>query len=119
LHDGQFTHAGHAQIARRANLSQLSALASSGKSKASFRASRLDEEGRYGRSSRNVGRDAVDATMSCAHEVAGRVQTRERSRKACKTNGIDAYGEVVWSWHPLLMLSLAEAKAAQPGAHVL
>jgi hypothetical protein len=34
--------------------------------------SRLDEEGRYGQSSRNVGRDAVDATVSCAHEVAGR-----------------------------------------------
>ena len=46
--------------------------------------------------------------MSCAHEVAGRVQTRERSREACKTNGIDAYGEVVWSWHPLLMPSRAE-----------
>jgi hypothetical protein len=28
---------------------------------------------------------------------------------------VAAYGEVVWSWHPLLMLSLAEAKPAQPG----
>jgi hypothetical protein len=26
-----------------------------------------------------------------------------------------AYGEVVWSWHPLLMPSLAEAHSAQPG----
>jgi len=43
---------------------------------------RLDEEGRYGRSSRNVGRDAVDTTVSCAHEVAGRGHTRERSRGA-------------------------------------
>jgi hypothetical protein len=34
--------------------------------------SRLDAEGRYGQSSRNVGRDAVDATLSCAHDVAGR-----------------------------------------------
>jgi hypothetical protein len=34
--------------------------------------SRLDTKGRYGQSSRNVGRDAVDATRSCAHEVAGR-----------------------------------------------
>ena len=67
------------------------------------------------RSSRNVGRDAVDATVSCAHEVAGRVQTRERSREARETSGIIAYGEVVWSWHPLLMLSLAEVLAAQPG----
>jgi hypothetical protein len=39
---------------------------------------------------------------------------RERSREACETNGIEAYGEVVWSWHPLLMLSLAEARSAQP-----
>jgi hypothetical protein len=57
----------------------------------------------------------VDATMSCAHEVPGRVQTRERSREACKTNGIDAYGEVVWSWHPLLMLSPRGGFGAQPG----
>jgi hypothetical protein len=72
-------------------------------------------EGRYGRSSRNVRRDAVDATMSCAHEVAGRGHTRERSTEACETSGIDAYGEVVWSWHPLLVSSLAEAHSAQPG----
>jgi hypothetical protein len=32
--------------------------------------------------------------------------TRERSREARKTSGIVADGEVVWSWHPLLMLSL-------------
>jgi hypothetical protein len=35
-----------------------------------LRASRLNN-GRYGQSSRNVGRDAVDATLSCAHETAG------------------------------------------------
>jgi hypothetical protein len=29
-----------------------------------------------------------------------------------KTNGALADGEVVWSWHPLLMLSLAEARSA-------
>jgi hypothetical protein len=32
-----------------------------------------------------------------------------------KTNGTDADGEVVWSWHPLLMLSRAEASSARPG----
>jgi hypothetical protein len=53
--------------------------------------------------------------MSCAHEVAGRGHTRERSTEACETSGIDAYGEVVWSWHPLLVSSLAEAHSAQPG----
>jgi hypothetical protein len=40
--------------------------------------------------------------MSCAHEVAGRGQTRERSTEACKTRGIVADGQSVWSWHPLL-----------------
>jgi len=29
-------------------------------------------EGRFGRSSPDVGRDAVDATLSCAHVIAGR-----------------------------------------------
>ena len=28
---------------------------------------------------------------------------------------VAAYGEVVWSWHPLLMPSLAEATSSQPG----
>ena len=41
--------------------------------------------------------------------------SRERSREARETNGIDADGEVVWSWHPLLVSSLAEAHSAQPG----
>jgi hypothetical protein len=56
LPDGQFPHARHAQIARRANLSHMFALAPSGKSRRCSRASRLDEEGRFGRSSRYVGR---------------------------------------------------------------
>jgi hypothetical protein len=81
-------------------------------------ASRPDAEGRYGQSSRNVGRGAVDATMSCAHEVAGRGQTRERSSKARKTSGMVADGEGVWSWHPLLVSSLAEAHSAQPGCEM-
>jgi hypothetical protein len=42
----QLPHARHAQIARRANLPHASALAASGKSERSYRASRLDEEGR-------------------------------------------------------------------------
>jgi hypothetical protein len=52
----QFPHSPHAQIARRANLPHPSALALSGKSQRSSRASRLVEEGRFGRSSRHVGR---------------------------------------------------------------
>jgi hypothetical protein len=66
LPDGQFTHICNADFARRANLPHLLTLALSGKSIASSRASRLDEEGRYGRSSRNVRRDAVDAKASGA-----------------------------------------------------
>src|SRR5262245_15143596 len=30
-------------------------------------------------------------------------------------NGADAYGKTVWSWHPWLMLRLAEIGPAQPG----
>jgi hypothetical protein len=46
-------------------------------------------KGRYGQSSRNVERDAVDATLSCAHETAGakRVasgrQTLQDERQFC------------------------------------
>jgi len=42
-------------------------------------------------------------------------ESRERSREARKTSGSVADGEVVWSWHPLLMSSRAEASSAQPG----
>jgi hypothetical protein len=69
--DGQFTHICDADFARRANLPHLLTLAPSGKSKASSQPSRLDEEGRYGRSSRNVRRDAVDAAAS-ARKVSRR-----------------------------------------------
>jgi hypothetical protein len=27
-----------------------------------------------------------------------------------------AYGKAVWFWHPLLLLSFAEAKSTQPGS---
>ena len=54
--DTQFPHTPHAHFARRANLPHPPSLASSGKSQAAFRASCLDEEGRFGRSSRTVGR---------------------------------------------------------------
>jgi hypothetical protein len=50
------SHTPHAQTARRANLPHASSLASSGKSKPCSRPSRLDEEGRFGRSSRHVRR---------------------------------------------------------------
>jgi hypothetical protein len=41
--------------------------------------------------------------------------TRERSREARKTSGSVADGQSVWSWHPLLVSSFAEAHSAQPG----
>jgi NO-binding membrane sensor protein with MHYT domain len=38
-------------------------------------------------------------------KIAGRVdEARERSDGA-QTNGANAYGKAVWSWHPLLMLN--------------
>ena len=78
--DGQFPHVRHAKIARRANLSQVSELAPSGKSKPSSRASRLDEEGRFGRSSRYVGRGCGGR---CGH---------------VRRTWPEADGEVVWFW---------------------
>jgi hypothetical protein len=80
LHDGQFPHARHAQIARRANLPQVSALATSGKSERPSRASRLDQEGRFGRSSRYV---RWGCGGRCGH---------------VRRTWPKADGEVVWSW---------------------
>ena len=58
------------------------------------------------------GRDSVVR----ADVIAGRVdEIRERSSSA-QTSGVVADGEVVWSWHPLLVSSLAEVSAARPGA---
>jgi hypothetical protein len=66
---------------------------------------------RHGRGAR----DAVDATASGAREVKSQVarQTRERLAPR-KTSDVVADGEVVWSWHQLLMLSRVEAYSAQP-----
>jgi hypothetical protein len=73
------------------------------------------QEGRYGeivtkREAGCGGRGSVGRD-----DLAGRVQARERFNRARKTNGADAYGKVVWSWHPLLMSSRVEASSAQPG----
>jgi hypothetical protein len=113
LPDGQFPHAAHARIARRANLPQVSALAPSGKSERLSFASRLDEKGRFGRSSRYVGR-GCDGRGSVGAIGNRRAIYRERLNGA-QTNGAEADGEVVWSWHPLLMLSLAEASIGPTG----
>jgi len=51
----------------------------------------------------DAGWDAVDAAALGEHVMAGRV-SRETST-ARGTNGAKAYGEVVWSWHPLLVSS--------------
>src|SRR5882672_6609169 len=53
----------------------------------------------------DAGWDAVDAATSGAHVIAGRVLwARERSDGA-QTNGAEADGKTVWSWHPLLVSS--------------
>jgi hypothetical protein len=81
-----------------------------------------------------LGWDAVDAAALCAPGIAGRVDPRERSRgvqdERCFNASIKtsaggtwpagelveeaAYGEVVWSWHPLLMLSPRRRSSTQP-----
>jgi hypothetical protein len=64
LHDGQNMHMRHAQTARRANLPQGAALAPSGKSRASSRASRLGLEGRMRYRHETWGGDAMDVLVS-------------------------------------------------------
>jgi len=136
----------HTSTARRANhlaffatplsspIRKNISLSPSGKSKLEVPPS-CPEEGRWP-SSRTLGWDAVDAAASGALDAAGRDEPRERSR-ARKTNGastpspklrqathgrperlveVAAYGEVVWSWHPLLMLNRRRFWRAQPGA---
>ena len=71
----------------------------------------------------NAGWDEVDAAASGANEIAGRFSVSDRPARRrtalqrLRQNSADstwsvetlaevaAYGEVVWSWHPLLMLS--------------
>jgi len=61
LSETRFPHTHHAKIARRANLSQVNALAMSGKSERCSRPSRLDEEGRMRYRHDTWGGDAMDA----------------------------------------------------------
>ena len=77
-HDGQFRHRGHAKIARRVTLSQAPSLRKI-RIGDHMRDSPPREEGRYGQSSRNVRRVAIDA------------QGRSVG---------DAFDEAVWSRHP-------------------
>ena len=79
-----------------------------------FRAVSSRQEGRIAIVT-NARRDAVDAAALARKVVAGRDQTRERCT-ARKTNGAVAYGKTVWSRHPWLVPSCAEAKSARPGS---
>ena len=62
----------------------------------------------------NVGRDAVDAAAPVPISVAGRDEPRER-KSGGQTNGVEAYGKTVWSWHPLLMPSQLEVFSNSTG----
>jgi hypothetical protein len=100
-------HTRHAQIARRANLPHGYALAPSGKSRRCSRASRLGKRG--------VSRSVTKREAGCGGR--GSV-ARERNRRAAlavsdqsaQDEHVAAYGKTVWSWHPLLVLSFAEAR---------
>ena len=92
---GQSAHTCHAQIARRANLSQPVGIAVTPKSAPDFALSRLDKRD-ASRSSRTLRRDAVDAAVSL-------------------TSGTKADGEVVWSWRPDAGAKLAERSANDGG----
>jgi len=41
---------------------------------------------------------------------------RSVSEQSVQTTGEAAYGKTAWSWHPLLVLSLAKAASTRPGA---
>ena len=61
----------------------------------------------------DAGWDAVDAAASGAKRVRRAASRRERTT-ARKMNDADAYGKTVWSRHPLLVPSCAEAASTQP-----
>ena len=119
---------------RSSQLNNRSCPVSSGKSVLPARPVLSRQEGRFAVVT-NAGWDAVDAAASARNWCSQGGPSCERSTGA-QTNGastpspklrlaahgpsralvkVAAYGEIVWSWHPLLMLSLAEAKPAQPG----
>ena len=47
----------------------------------------------------------MDAAASGALGIAGRVLWACERSNGALTNGADAYGKTVWSWHPLLVSS--------------
>ena len=52
-----------------------------------------------------VGRDAVDAAASRALRLRRAGFWSVSDQPARQTNGAEAYGKTVWSWHPLLVSS--------------
>jgi hypothetical protein len=125
------------QISRRdknlsSPISKNISLSPSGKSALPARPVLSRQEGRFAVVT-NAGWDAVDAAALARKCVRRAVSVSEQQRAderrfnaSAKTRRaahgssralveVAAYGEVVWSWHPLLMPSLAEIKSAQPG----
>src|SRR5882672_9600550 len=49
-------------------------------------------------SSRTLGWDAVDAAVSCARWDGRAGFGPVSDHRTCGTSGVEAYGEVVWSW---------------------
>jgi hypothetical protein len=72
------------------------------------------EEGRTRRHERWA-RDAVDAKVSRALMKSQGGLNLVSDLPARKTSGTIADGEVVWSWHPLLMPSRRRFWSARPG----
>jgi hypothetical protein len=100
LHDGQSSHARHAQIARRANVSQPRIVASSGKSAASSARLALNE-----------GRIAIVTNVE-----RGMRWTQGAERNSCADERRLADGEVVWSWPPDAEAKLADVDPLMTGA---
>src|SRR6266536_4756384 len=99
LPDGQITKKLSSPFARNILLNP------SGKSALPARPVLSRQEGRIAIVT-NAGEDAVDAAASARKVVAGRFFRELVSEQpARRTNGANAYGKTVWSWHPLLMPS--------------
>ena len=63
----------------------------------------------------DAGRDAVDAgSVGRVRGSQGRLSWTCERTKGARTIGADADGEVVWSWHPLLVLNRRRL-VARPG----
>jgi hypothetical protein len=67
----------------------------------------------------NVGRGVVDAAAPGTGRRDQGEMNLVRSVPPCGTNGVAAYGKIVWSWPSLLRSSLAEMDRGSTGSSAI